>query len=103
MQSPSPTPSSPQLVADEIFLSDKAVASMVDVSQSTIWIWTRAGKFPRPIRLADVRCTRWRKSEVIAWMRAQQDSEPRQDHPGQVALRRKRAERAPQTIAKELI
>ena len=90
MQSPLSTPLLPQFVADEVFLADKAVAAMLDVCQSTVWIWTRAGKFPKPVRLAGVRCTRWRRSDVLAWMEQQVAAEPA-ENPGQVAQRRKRA------------
>jgi prophage regulatory protein len=46
----------------------KDLIKIIPISRASIWRLSRAGKFPRPIRLA-VRTTAWRKSEIEAWLR----------------------------------
>jgi len=59
-------------VADHQFITDREVARMLDASRSGVWKWSKEGKFPAPIKLS-ARCTRWRLSEVQAWMVNPQD------------------------------
>jgi len=40
--------------------------SQLDVSQSSIWAWVKAGKFPKPIKLG-ANTTVWRAADVEAW------------------------------------
>lgn len=37
------------------------------VSGSSIWAWTKSGKFPKPIKLSE-NCTAWSAVEVDAWV-----------------------------------
>lgn len=48
-------------------ISDKEVAHLISASRSWPWKLARDGKFPQPIKLSE-RCTRWRMSDVRAWM-----------------------------------
>lgn len=36
------------------------------VSGSTIWNWVKAGKFPKPVKLAE-NTTAWNATEIEAW------------------------------------
>jgi prophage regulatory protein len=40
---------------------------MIGASRSWPWKLARDGRFPQPIKLS-ARCTRWRLSDVRAWM-----------------------------------
>jgi len=52
---------------DHQFITDREVARMLGASRSGVWKWYSEGRFPAPIKLS-ARCTRWRLSEVQAWM-----------------------------------
>lgn len=39
------------------------------ISASSIWAWTKAGKFPAPIKLG-TNTTAWDASEIEAWAKA---------------------------------
>lgn len=52
---------------DDRLIADKEVAHLLGASRSWPWKLAQAGKFPAPIKLSN-RCTRWRLSEVRAWM-----------------------------------
>jgi len=43
------------------------VPDVVPVSPATIWRWSKDGRFPAPIKLAD-RVTAWKLEEVLAWL-----------------------------------
>lgn len=43
------------------------VKQMIGVSGSTIWQWSRDGKFPKPVKLG-TRTTAWRHSDVLAFL-----------------------------------
>ena len=47
------------------------VAAVLGVSQSTIWAWAKAGKFPAPFKIDD-RATRWRAAVVREWLAAKE-------------------------------
>jgi len=49
------------------FIRIKDLVKFVPISKAHIWRLSRAGKFPRAIRLSE-RCTAWKKSEVEAWL-----------------------------------
>lgn len=53
--------------ADDRLINDRQVAHLIGASRSWPWKLARAGRFPQPIRLSG-RCTRWRLSDVQAWM-----------------------------------
>lgn len=52
---------------DDRLISDSTVADLIDSSRSWPWKLYAAGKFPAPIKISP-RCTRWRLSDVRAWM-----------------------------------
>jgi len=39
------------------------VLELIPASASTIWLWVRLGKFPKPVRLGG-RVTAWRASDI---------------------------------------
>lgn len=57
----------PTTTADDRLIPDKEVARLLGASRSWPWKLARDGKFPKPIKLSE-RCTRWRLSDVQAWM-----------------------------------
>lgn len=52
---------------DDRLIADREVAHLIGASRSWPWKLTRAGRFPKPIKLS-ARCTRWRLSDIRAWM-----------------------------------
>jgi prophage regulatory protein len=38
----------------------------LNVSGSSIWAWTKAGRFPKPIKLSE-NCTAWNAADVERW------------------------------------
>ena len=42
------------------------VAELLQVSPRSVWRWTAAGQFPRPMRLGRLR--RWSRESVQAWL-----------------------------------
>lgn len=53
---------------DDRLIPDTEVAHLLGASRSWPWKLARDGKFPKPIKLSE-RCTRWRLSDVQAWMK----------------------------------
>lgn len=53
--------------ADDRLISDREVAHLLGASRSWPWKLVRDHRFPKPIQLS-ARCTRWRLSDVRAWM-----------------------------------
>ena len=51
------------------FIRKPAVSELVGVSAQTLWRWSKAGKFPKPIRLTE-RVTVWAEQDVLAWLDA---------------------------------
>lgn len=49
------------------FVTDREVSHLLGSSRSWPWKIARIGKFPKPIVLSP-RCTRWRLSDVRAYM-----------------------------------
>lgn len=49
-----------------ILLDVKQVSQLCNIGKSTIWVLVKEGKFPKPVKLT-TRCTRWKKSDVVAW------------------------------------
>jgi excisionase family DNA binding protein len=56
------------------FLRAREVAERLDVSLRTVWAWTAAGRLPPPFRMG--RVTRWRSSEIEAYVAARQSRFP---------------------------
>lgn len=48
------------------YFSDQDLADRYGVSRITPWRWTRAGKFPPPMKLGE-NITRWARASVEAW------------------------------------
>tara|TARA_B110000977_G_scaffold93626_1_gene123900 strand:- start:685 stop:957 length:273 start_codon:yes stop_codon:yes gene_type:complete len=40
------------------YSSDRTLAKYFDTSRSTIWLWSKTDRLPKPIKLSE-RCTRW--------------------------------------------
>ncbi|MGB3426143.1 MAG: AlpA family phage regulatory protein [Castellaniella sp.] len=53
--------------ADERLITDKEVAHLLGSCRSWPWKLAQGGRFPQPIKLTP-KFTRWRLSEVRAWM-----------------------------------
>jgi prophage regulatory protein len=53
--------------ADDRLITDREVAHLLGASRSWPWKLARDGRFPKPIQLSS-RCTRWRLSDVQAFM-----------------------------------
>ena len=45
------------------WVSAKYLSEYFDVSQVTIWTWTRQGRLPKPKKFSD-NCTRWNLQEI---------------------------------------
>lgn len=51
----------------EKFLRVKDVAEMLSIGKSTIWLYVKTGKFPKPIKLSPG-VTVWKLSEIEQFM-----------------------------------
>ena len=49
------------------FLRIKDVMKKTGIARSTIWLWVKEDKFPKPIKLSP-RITVWSNEEVDKWM-----------------------------------
>ena len=47
------------------FLKATGVAARYDIAEVTVWVWTKLGKLPKPIKLS-TNATRWRISDLDA-------------------------------------
>ena len=54
----------------ETLLSVKIVAKEIGIGVSTVWDWSKKRIMPTPIQIT-TGCTRWRKSEIQAFMRGE--------------------------------
>ena len=50
------------------FLNVKQVSERVGIAVSTIWLWARTDRFPKPVKMGS--CTRWRLADIEAWEEA---------------------------------
>lgn len=64
---PNVTRPTPDVLADVAFLDISDVCAAARMSASWIHEEVRAGRFPKPMRFGP-RCSRWRSSEVRAWL-----------------------------------
>lgn len=55
---------------DDVLLRLPQVLARVPVAKSTLWLWVREGRFPRPIKLGEM-TTAWRATSVSEWIEAQ--------------------------------
>lgn len=46
------------------------VAEITGLGKSTVWLWVKEGKFPKPIKLSP-RVTVWKLSELEDWISKQ--------------------------------
>lgn len=53
----------------DAFLRLPQVLTRVPVGRSTLWLWVREGRFPKPIKLGPM-TTAWKSSDVDAWIKA---------------------------------
>ena len=61
-------PATPLQVQDQpVLLTADEVATMLNVSERTLWRLLSAGKVPSPVRFG--RSTRWKATEVAEWIR----------------------------------
>jgi prophage regulatory protein len=51
------------------FLRPGTVQYLTGLSHSTLWRLSRAGKFPRPVKIG-IRCVGYRRSEVESWIQS---------------------------------
>lgn len=51
----------------EKFLRVKDVADMLAIGKSTVWLYTKTGKLPQPIKLSP-KVTVWKLSEIEQFM-----------------------------------
>lgn len=49
------------------FLRIKDVMNKTGIARSTIWLWVREGKFPKPIKLSP-KITVWDELDIIRWI-----------------------------------
>ncbi len=49
------------------FLRIKTVQRFVGLSKTTIWDWSKAGKFPKPIKLSPTIAV-WKASDIHQWL-----------------------------------
>lgn len=68
----------------DTLLRARAVVQATGYCRSSIYNLIKAGKFPKPVKLAGGGAVAWRSSEVAAWIAAQ--GQPQQeDKPGEGA------------------
>jgi len=48
------------------FLRVTQVAKKVGIGKSTVWLWVKEGKFPKPIKISS-RVTVWDEEKIIEW------------------------------------
>ena len=51
-------------------LDDAESAHLCGISRRSVRRLTSAGDFPQPIKMAGLRATRWRRSDLMAWIEA---------------------------------
>jgi predicted DNA-binding transcriptional regulator AlpA len=53
-------------------VTDDDVAVWLGVTPRTIWVWTRNGKFPQPVKLGKARAPkRWLTESIENWIKEQ--------------------------------
>jgi prophage regulatory protein len=56
-------------VHEDRFIRLPTVLARIGISRSTLWAWTRAGKFPPPVKIGP-RAVAWRAREINDWIEA---------------------------------
>ncbi|TLP36951.1 helix-turn-helix transcriptional regulator [Arcobacter arenosus] len=49
------------------FLRITSVMDRTGLAKSTIWLWVKENKFPKPIKLSP-RITVWEEEKIVGWM-----------------------------------
>lgn len=49
------------------------VKARLGISQSSVWLWIRKGKFPKPVKLSE-NTTAWNAAEIDAWAQSRIDA-----------------------------
>ena len=60
---------------DEQLIARPSVESIAGIRKTELFRRIREGAFPAPVKLGP-RCTRWAKSEVLAWVNARLAERP---------------------------
>ena len=55
-----------EITENERLLSVRDVAELVGCHKNTIWNWSRIGIIPKPLAFGNL--TRWKLSEITAWI-----------------------------------
>lgn len=53
-------------MSKQLYITDKYLSQLLDVSRQTVWRWVREGNLPQPLKLGP-NCTRWKMSDIEAW------------------------------------
>jgi len=56
------------------FIRIKDVMKKTGLARSTIWLWVKEEKIPKPIKLSE-RVTVWKESDIDEWMESKIDQE----------------------------
>lgn len=48
------------------------VVKKTSIGKSTIWVWVKDGKFPKPIKLSE-RISAWKESDIDEWVKGKID------------------------------
>ncbi len=56
-----------QALPETGFLRINQVLNFVPIGKSTLWAWIRAGKFPKPIKLAE-KTSVWRAEDIRSYL-----------------------------------
>jgi len=51
------------------------VVEKVGLGKSTVWLWVKQHKFPKPIKLS-ARVTVWKESDINKWIEEREKSSP---------------------------
>ena len=68
---------------EQILLNRQEVEQLISMSRSHIYALVRAGKFPEPVKITDGPrgAVRWRKDEILAWLKTRPRTGRRPDLP----------------------
>jgi len=53
---------------EPLLLTAEALGGLLGVARCTVWTWHSSGRIPLPVKIGGV--TRWRRSEIEAWLEA---------------------------------
>lgn len=52
------------------YISVKEVTKKLKIGTSTVWLWVKQGRFPKPVKIANS-CTRWLNSDIETFARGE--------------------------------